>query len=87
VNKRVRNGNAAFVLGIALGTIAVCLSGAFLTVVLALGGKPFLSVAAAIVVAHVPVMIADGLVTGAALVFVLKVSPGLLGQFPVVKKI
>jgi len=45
-----------------------------------LGGKPFLSVAGAIVVAHIPVMIADGLVTGAALVFVLKVRPGLLWQ-------
>jgi cobalt/nickel transport system permease protein len=58
--------------------MAVLLSGLLLTAALALGGRAFLGVAAGIVAAHVPVMIADGVVTGAAVLFILKVRPDLL---------
>jgi cobalt/nickel transport system permease protein len=71
----------AFVFGLAavLGAGTVVLSGLMLTAALALGGRAFLGVAAGIVAAYVPVMIVDGLVTGAAVLFVLKVRPDLLG--------
>jgi cobalt/nickel transport system permease protein len=59
--------------------MTVLLSGVLLTAALAVGGRPFLNVAAGILVAHIPVMVADGLVTGAAVLFVLKVRPDLLG--------
>lgn len=63
-----------------LGALTVLLSGLMLTAALALGGRAFLGVASAIVAAHIPVMIADGLVTGAATVFILKVRPDLFGS-------
>ncbi|MDI6774567.1 MAG: cobalt transporter CbiM [Verrucomicrobiota bacterium] len=68
-----------FVLGTVLGAATVCLSGILLTAALAWGGRPFLNVAAGIVAAHIPIMIADGLVTGAAATFILKIRPDLLG--------
>lgn len=69
----------AFWLGAVLGASTVVLSGAMLTTALALGGRAFLGVAVGILVAHVPVMVADGLVSGAAILFVQQVRPDLLG--------
>ncbi len=63
---------------VGLGCATVACSGFLLTVFLALGGRGFLGVAVVIVAAHIPVMIADGLVTGAAIRLILKVRPDLL---------
>jgi len=73
-----RRPGIVFGLAAILGALTVLLSGLMLTAALALGGRAFLGVAVGIVVAHVPVMIADGLVTGAAALFILKVRPDLL---------
>lgn len=61
-----------------LCAVTVLLSGVLLTVGLTLSGKVFLRVAAVIVAGHIPVMLADGLVSGAAVLFFLKVRPDLL---------
>jgi cobalt/nickel transport system permease protein len=74
----VRRPGRVFGVAVVLGAMAVLLSGLLLTAALALGGRAFLGVAAGIVAAHVPVMIADGVVTGAAVLFILKVRPDLL---------
>lgn len=76
---RCRGAAARFWLGAGLGAVSVLLSGLLLTAALALGGRAFLRVAVAVVVAHVPVMVADGLATGAAVLFLMKVRPDLLG--------
>lgn len=70
----------AFSAAALLGALTVLLSGLMLTAALATGGRAFLGVAAGVVIAHVPVMIADGLVTGAAVLYILKVRPDL--QYP-----
>ena len=75
-----RRPRAAFALAAVLGAFAVLFSGLLLTAVLALGGRAFLNVAAGILVAHVPVMIADGLVSGAMVLFILHVRPDLLAD-------
>jgi cobalt/nickel transport system permease protein len=63
-----------------VGILATILSAAFLTAALAAGGRAFLKVAAGVVLAHIPVMVADGFVTGAAVLFILRVRPDLLGE-------
>lgn len=73
-----RSPGFAFGLSAVLGAGTVLFSGLLLTVALALGGRVFLGVAVGLLAVHVPVMIADGLVTGAAVGFILKVRPDLL---------
>lgn len=73
-----RSPQVVFGLGVALGALSVLASGLLLTAALALGGRGFLNVAAGLVVVHVPVMVADGLVTGSALLFLRAVRPDLL---------
>lgn len=77
---RGKKPGVVFALGVLFGAMTVCFSGILLTAALALGGRPFLNVAVGIVAAHIPVMIADGLVTGAALTFIIKVRPDLFGE-------
>lgn len=73
-----RRPGTAFWLAVALGALTVLLSGLLLAASLALGGRAFLGVAAGLLVANLPVMIADGFASGAAVVFVLQVRPDLL---------
>lgn len=79
VRQRQRSkGHWVFLAGAILGALAVALSGAVLTVALAMGGRAFLPVALSVIVVHIPVMLADGLATGAALAFVVKVRPDIV---------
>ena len=64
-------GAAAGVTGIALGAVLVGLS------LLASSGN-FVTVVKLIVVAHLPVMVIEGLITGSAVVFLRKVRPEIL---------
>ena len=49
-----------------------------MSVCLLLSGRGFLTAAAAVLAAHVPVMIVEAVVTGSAVSFVAKVRPDLL---------
>ncbi len=82
VHREGRGSAFTFGLAAVLGAGTVLLSGLMLTAALALHGRAFLGLAAGIVAAHVPVMIADGLVTGAAAIFLLNVRPDMLKEAP-----
>ncbi len=73
-----RGPMCVFVLAGVLAAGTVLCSGLLLTGALAWGGRAFLRVAGGIVTTHMPVLVADGLVTGAAAVFLLKVRPDVL---------
>ncbi|MBM4153717.1 MAG: cobalt transporter CbiM [Lentisphaerae bacterium] len=73
-----RTSAAVFAAGCAAGALSVALAGVLLTLALALGGRGFLGVAGALLAAHVPVMVADGLVTGFCVLLLHKVRPSAL---------
>jgi len=60
------------------GALAVLLSGVLVAVALFLTGKAFTGAAATIVVAHVPVMVAEGVLCVLCVSFLKKVKPGML---------
>ncbi len=60
------------------GALAVLLSGVLVAVALFLTGKAFTGAAATIVVAHVPVMVAEGVLCVLCVGFLKKVKPGML---------
>jgi cobalt/nickel transport system permease protein len=64
----------------AFAILLTCFSGAF---TLLASGKEFIGAITAIVIAHIPVMIIEGFVTGSIMVFLHKVRPELL-QAPLV---
>ncbi len=70
-----------FTLGFAAGSIAVMLSGVFTASVLYFSGKEFVGAASAILLAHIPVIIIEGFVTGSAVVFLYRVRPEIF-QLP-----
>ena len=61
-----------------IGFIPVCLSALLLSLTLALNGEMFISAAKIALMAHIPVMIIEGIITLFALRFIEKVSPSLL---------
>ena len=63
----------------ACGFLAVFLSGIFVALSLLFTEKAFLSVAKLIVVAHLPVMIIEGIITLFCVAFLKRVKPELLG--------
>jgi cobalt/nickel transport system permease protein len=66
------------VLGIVCGALGVMLSGIFLAIMLISTGEQFTEIAYAVVVAHIPIMIIEGIITGSVVTFILKVRPELL---------
>lgn len=60
------------------GALAVLLGALLLGLTLALNGEPFYEAAQVAVVAHIPIMILEGLVTMFVIGFLLKVKPELL---------
>lgn len=62
------------------GALAVLLSGLFTAAALALTGDAFLVTAQAILVAHVPIMIIEGILTAIAVGFLVKVRPEMLSM-------
>lgn len=67
----------AFVGGLC-GALGILLSGIFLALVLIITGEEFQEVAYAAALAHVPIMIIEGVITGSVVSFLLKVRPELL---------
>jgi cobalt/nickel transport system permease protein len=66
------------VLGIICGALGVMLSGIFLALMLITTGEQFTEIAYAVVVAHIPIMVIEGIITGSVVTFILKVRPELL---------
>jgi cobalt/nickel transport system permease protein len=68
-----------FGLAFVAGAFAIFLTCFFGTMTLFFSGKEFVGAITAIFVAHIPVMIIEGFVTGSVIVFLHKVRPEFLG--------
>jgi len=75
---RSASQTAALVAGFAAGSLAVLFGAVLLAAVLAAVGKEFERLAQAVLLAHIPVAIVEGLVTSSAVLFLRKVRPELL---------
>jgi cobalt/nickel transport system permease protein len=75
---RSASQTAALVAGFAAGSLAVLLGAVLLAAVLAAVGKEFERLAQAVLLAHIPVAVVEGLVTSSAVLFLRKVRPELL---------
>jgi cobalt/nickel transport system permease protein len=79
---RLRRGlglrRGAFGFGFLAGGLAVLLAGVLLAAFLALAGESFHGVAAAALVAHMPVAAAEGVVAGFTASFLSRTEPGIL---------
>lgn len=71
-----------FWVGLASGACAIFVGGMLLAGVLITTGEEFTIVAGAVLVAHLPVMVVEGLVTGTAVSFLRKVRPETLAKHP-----
>ncbi len=65
--------------GALAGALAVGLAGICVAVSLALAGQGFLQVAKLVLIAHVPVMIIEAIITPIVLLFIRRVNPSILG--------
>lgn len=69
------------VAGALVSGLGVLLSALLLALLLASGGDSFLGVAKLALVAHVPVMVVEGLIGGFVMAFLFRVKPELLGPY------
>ncbi|MCC6699218.1 MAG: cobalt transporter CbiM [Candidatus Hydrogenedentes bacterium] len=69
------SGRKTFVLGFAAGAMSIALSCAMLCASLLTAGRELLVLAQGVFLAHIPLMILEGLVTGSAVVFLRRVRP------------
>ncbi len=67
------------IFGAVAGGVAVLLVAVFTAVALIVSDEQFFGVAVALVVAHIPVMIIEAVVTGSVVAFLVKVKPELIG--------
>jgi cobalt/nickel transport system permease protein len=74
-----KHSGVAMSLSFACGFFAVFLSALLLALSLIFTGESFLQAAKLLVVAHLPVMVLEGIVTAFCLAFLIKVKPELLG--------
>ena len=65
----------AFVVGFATGALSIALSCAMLCASLLTAGRELLVLAQGVFLAHIPLMVLEGLVTGSAVVFLRRVRP------------
>ena len=75
----LRHSGVAMALGFACGFVAVFLSVLLLSLSLIFTGESFLQAAKILVVAHLPVMVLEGLMAAFCLAFLLKVKPEIMG--------
>lgn len=71
-----------FWIGAAAGALAIGIGGLMLAAALITTGEEFKVVAGVVLVAHLPVLVVEGLVTGVALSFLRKVRPETLMKQP-----
>jgi len=74
-----RNSGVAMALAFGCGFVAILTSALLLAASLIFTGESFLEAAKLLVVAHLPVMVLEGLVAAFCLAFLMKVKPELLG--------
>lgn len=78
LRKKVHIKHAEAIFGAIAGALAIMLSGVCLALLLALSGEAFYGVAKMAVLAHIPVMIIEGAITGFTAAFLHKVKPEIL---------
>ena len=69
--------NTAAIWGGVGGALSICLTTLFVALSLALSGDEFVLAAQVVFVAHIPIMIIEGLLTGAAVYLIVEVKPEL----------
>jgi len=79
-----RNGNGAraFAAGAASGALAIALASIITAGVFIVTGRDFAVTAVAVLVAHIPILVFEGAVTGAAVDFLQRVRPEVLARAP-----
>jgi cobalt/nickel transport system permease protein len=80
LRKRVSIKHAEAIFGALAGATGIILSGICLAILLTLSGEAFYGVAKMALLAHLPVMIIEGAVTGFTAAFLHKVKPEILGD-------
>lgn len=78
----VRREGGAWAAGFGAGALGVGLSAALAAVALALSGEALVPAAKLVLAAHLPVMVAEGLVTAAAVALLARVKPDALWPGP-----
>ena len=76
--RRIEKQSVLFAAGFATGSLAILLSTALMALSLWTTGREFTAVAATVALAHIPVMILEGVVTGSTVVFLKRVRPEIL---------
>lgn len=76
--RRNSNPRKVFITGFAAGALSDLFSIAMFALSLFTTGKGFLAVAITISIAHIPILILDGIITGSILVFLRRVRPEIL---------
>ncbi len=69
------------------GSVAIFLAGIMMALSLALSGKEFIPIAKTILLAHIPIMIIEGIITFIIVNFIKKVRPEMLFKHPFEKTI
>jgi len=79
-NRGVRNENnfIALTLAFICGFLAVLLSGVMVAAALIFTGEPFMQIAKLVLIAHLPIMIIEGILTAFCIGFLRKVRPEIL---------
>ncbi|HAJ33998.1 MAG TPA: cobalt transporter CbiM [Candidatus Atribacteria bacterium] len=79
-NRGVRNENNFITLTLAFvcGFLAVLLSGIMVAAALVFTGEPFIQIAKLVLIAHLPIMIIEGILTAFCIGFLRKVRPEIL---------
>ncbi len=67
-----------FAAGFGAGALAILMSGSLVASCLYASGREFLAAAKLVLVAHLPVMLIEGFITGSAVVFLRRVRPEVL---------
>lgn len=78
VRKPETGHTAVVVAGFLCGFCSVLLSGLMVGLTLTLNGGAFVPVAKVVMIAHLPVMVIEGILTASCLVFIKKVKPEML---------
>lgn len=74
-----RNDMLAVISGFLTGVLGVFLASCLVALFLITTGEAFLNVAKPVIIAHVPVMIVEGIVTSFIIIIIRKIKPEILG--------
>jgi cobalt/nickel transport system permease protein len=77
---RKANHLISMLAGLGAGMIGVGLGALFVAIALVTTGESFMNAAKILVVAHLPVMVIEGIITSFCVVFLKKVKPEILGE-------